>query len=172
VSSSVFGFSPTFILSFLSPPGSLSQKARFDFSQPYPFILVNVGSGVSVLAVRGPQDYKRISGTSLGGGTFLGLCCLLTGCETFEEGEFGVGRKSNFHSTSPFSFPPAIQLATKGDHTKVDKLVRDIYGGDYERFGLPGSLVASSFGQMNSRERRTSVTREDLGELRLTFNLR
>lgn len=61
-------------------------------------------------------------------------------------------------------FPTAIQLATKGDHTKVDKLVRDIYGGDYERFGLPGSLVASSFGQMNSRERRSSVTKEDLGE--------
>lgn len=65
---------------------SLSQKSRFDFSKPYPFILVNVGSGVSVLAVRGPTDYKRISGTSLGGGTFLGLCCLLTGCNTFEEG--------------------------------------------------------------------------------------
>lgn len=65
---------------------SLSQKSRFDFSKPYPFILVNVGSGVSVLAVRGPNDYKRISGTSLGGGTFLGLCCLLTGCNTFEEG--------------------------------------------------------------------------------------
>lgn len=59
---------------------------------------------------------------------------------------------------------PAIQLATKGDHTKVDKLVRDIYGGDYERFGLPGSLVASSFGQMNSSKRRSSVTKEDLGE--------
>jgi len=107
---------------------------------------VNVGSGVSVLAVRGPTDYKRISGTSLGGGTFLGLCCLLTGCNTFEE---------------------AIQLATKGDHTKVDKLVRDIYGGDYERFGLPGSLVASSFGQMNSRERRSSVSREDLANATL-----
>jgi hypothetical protein len=92
-------------LSYRPPPnGSLSQKARFDFSQPYPFILVNVGSGVSVLAVRGPQDYKRISGTSLGGGTFLGLCCLLTGCETFEEGEFGVGGKLNFHSTLPL--PP------------------------------------------------------------------
>jgi pantothenate kinase len=59
----------------------------------------------------------------------------------------------------------AIQLATKGDHTKVDKLVRDIYGGDYERFDLPGSLVASSFGQMNSQNRRSSVTREDLGKL-------
>lgn len=58
----------------------------------------------------------------------------------------------------------AIQLATKGDHTKVDKLVRDIYGGDYERFGLPGSLVASSFGQMNLKDRRASVSKEDLGE--------
>lgn len=59
---------------------------------------------------------------SLGGGTFLGLCCLLTGCKTFEE---------------------AIELAAGGDNKKVDKLVRDIYGGTYERFGLSGDLVAS-----------------------------
>lgn len=65
----------------------------------------------------------------------------------------------------------AIQLATEGDHTKVDKLVRDIYGGDYERFGLPGSLVASSFGQMNSKEIRSQVTREDLGKIISTVNL-
>lgn len=83
---------------------------------------------------------------SLGGGTFLGLCCLLTGCNTFEE---------------------AISLATKGDNTKVDKLVRDIYGGDYERFELPGDLVAASFGQMNSKSRRRSVSREDLANATL-----
>lgn len=59
---------------------------------------------------------------SLGGGTFFGLCCLLTGCTTFEE---------------------ALEMASRGDSTKVDKLVRDIYGGDYERFGLPGWAVAS-----------------------------
>jgi type II pantothenate kinase len=97
-------------------------KINYDFSNPYPFLIVNIGSGVSVLAVYSPTNYKRISGTSLGGGTFLGLCCLLTGCNTFEE---------------------AIQLAAEGDNTNVDKLVRDIYGGDYERFGLPGDLVAS-----------------------------
>ena len=61
-----------------------------------------------------------INGT--GGGTFLVLCCLLTGCSTYEE---------------------AINLATRGDSHKVDKLVRDIYGGDYSRFGLPGNIVAS-----------------------------
>ena len=59
---------------------------------------------------------------SLGGGTFLGLCCLLTGCETFEE---------------------AIELASVGDNRNVDKLVKDIYGGDYKRFGLKGEAVAS-----------------------------
>lgn len=76
-----------------------------------------------------------------------------------------MARPRKFNDLKSFiASDAAIQLATKGDHTKVDKLVRDIYGGDYERFGLPGSLVASSFGQMNSRERRTSVTKEDLGE--------
>lgn len=52
------------------------------------------------------------------------MCCLLTGCNSFEE---------------------AIELAAGGDNTNVDKLVRDIYGGDYERFGLPGDLVASRY---------------------------
>ncbi|KAI5705699.1 hypothetical protein M8J75_000998 [Diaphorina citri] len=141
-------------------------KVQYDFTNPYPFIIVNIGSGVSVLAVYGPNNYKRISGTSLGGGTFLGLCCLLTGCNSFEE---------------------AIELATSGDNTKVDKLVRDIYGGSYERFGLPGDLVASrrsvgaayenrrnilddvyiSFGHMNSKEKRESVSREDLARATL-----
>ena len=59
---------------------------------------------------------------SLGGGTFVGLSCLLTGCGTFEE---------------------ALELAAKGDNKTVDKLVKDIYGGDYTRFGLPGDVVAS-----------------------------
>ena len=51
----------------------------------YPYLLVNIGSGVSILSVTGENDFKRVYGTSLGGGTFLGLCCLLTGCDTFEE---------------------------------------------------------------------------------------
>jgi len=116
-------------------------KKNFKFANSYPYILVNIGSGVSILLVTSEKDYKRISGTSIGGGTFLGLCCLLTGCSTYEE---------------------AIELATRGDSTKVDKLVRDIYGGDYSRFGLPGNIVASSFGYMNIEEKRAEATREDL----------
>ena len=31
------------------------------------------------------------------------------------------------------TFEEALDLASRGDNRKVDKLVRDIYGGDYER---------------------------------------
>jgi len=122
------------------------KKVPYDFSSPYPFLVVNIGSGVSVLAVHSENEYKRVTGTSLGGGTFLGLCCLLTGCDTFEE---------------------AIALAEQGDSTKVDKLVKDIYGGDYLKFNLRGNTVASSFGNMISKEKRSASTGADLARATL-----
>ncbi|XP_005092695.1 pantothenate kinase 3 isoform X2 [Aplysia californica] len=124
----------------------LCKKMPFDFRNPYPYLVVNIGSGVSILAVRSKTDYSRVSGTSLGGGTFLGLCCLLTGCETFEE---------------------AIELASQGDSKNIDKLVRDIYGGDYSKFGLAGETVACSFGHMMSKEKRDTSSREDLARATL-----
>jgi len=123
-----------------------ASKVTYDFTNPFPFLLVNIGSGVSILAVRGPGDYARVSGTSLGGGTFLGLCTLLTQCDTFEQ---------------------ALELAAQGDNKNVDKLVRDIYGGDYERFGLSGDIVASSFGQMNLPDKVAGATKEDLARATL-----
>lgn len=77
----------------------------------------------------------------------MGLCCLLTGCETFEE---------------------AIELAEKGDSQKVDKLVKDIYGGDYPKFNLRADTVASSFGNMNCKWRRELTSKEDLARATLT----
>ncbi|KAK0143898.1 Pantothenate kinase 2, mitochondrial [Merluccius polli] len=118
----------------------------YALQDPYPLLLVNIGSGVSILAVYSEKNYKRVTGTSLGGGTFLGLCCLLTGCSTFEE---------------------ALEMASQGESTRVDKLVKDIYGGDYERFGLPGWAVASSFGNMMSSEKREGVSKEDLARATL-----
>lgn len=40
--------------------------------------------------------------------------------------------------------------------------VRDIYGGDYGRFQLPGDTVAASFGHMLDPERRKNAKPEDL----------
>ena len=100
-----------------------ATKQVFDFQHPiYPYIITNIGSGVSILLVRSQKDIKRIGGTSVGGGTFQGLCALLNGIDSFDE---------------------SLAMAERGDSTKVDKLVRDIYGGNYEKFGLSGHLVAS-----------------------------
>ena len=45
--------------------------------------------------------------------------------------------------------------------------MKDIYGGDYNRFGLSGDIVASSFGQMNIEERFSEATKEDLARATL-----
>lgn len=39
------------------------EKVNYDFSNPYPFLIVNIGSGVSILAVYSANNYKRVSGT-------------------------------------------------------------------------------------------------------------
>jgi type II pantothenate kinase len=107
-----------------------ATKTIVDMENPeelFPYLLVNIGSGVSILKVEGPGKITRVSGTSLGGGTFWGLCKLLTKCQTFDE---------------------AMDLSELGNNEKVDMSVGDIYGGDYDKFDLPASTVASSFGKM------------------------
>jgi pantothenate kinase len=43
----------------------------------YPYVVCNIGSGVSVLVVRGHNDFARVSGSSIGGGFFQGLLSLV-----------------------------------------------------------------------------------------------
>ncbi|KAL6062256.1 Fumble-domain-containing protein [Balamuthia mandrillaris] len=93
----------------------------------YPYLLVQIGSGVSVIRVLDENTYERVNGTSLGGGTFWGLCALLTGYTQFDE---------------------MLKLADKGDNTRVDLTVGDIYGTDYSRIGLSSDVIASSFGKI------------------------
>uniref|UniRef100_A0A6A7G058 4'-phosphopantetheine phosphatase n=2 Tax=Hirondellea gigas TaxID=1518452 RepID=A0A6A7G058_9CRUS len=101
---------------------------KFINSDPniFPYLLVNIGSGVSIMKVESDSSYERIGGTSLGGGTFWGLGSLLTGAHGFDE---------------------LLDLASEGDHRNVDLLVKDIYGGAYSALGLPGDIIASSFGK-------------------------
>ncbi|XP_063165788.1 pantothenate kinase 2, mitochondrial isoform X2 [Candoia aspera] len=42
------------------------QKVPFNLENPYPLLLVNIGSGVSILAVYSEDNYKRVTGTSFG----------------------------------------------------------------------------------------------------------
>ena len=61
-------------------------------------------------------------------------------------------------------FDSAIDLATHGDSSMVDMLVRDIYGSDYVNAvaGLRSTTLASSFGKAISKEKRSQMRKEDL----------
>lgn len=49
-----------------------------------PCLLVNIGSGVSIIRVDEDGSFERVSGTSLGGGTLWGLLSLLTPAQNFD----------------------------------------------------------------------------------------
>jgi type II pantothenate kinase len=50
----------------------------------FPCLLVNIGSGVSIIKLDEAGNFERVSGTSLGGGTLWGLLSLLTPATTFD----------------------------------------------------------------------------------------
>ena len=53
-------------------------------SAQLPCLLVNIGSGVSIIKVDEDGGFERVSGTSLGGGTLWGLLSLLTPATNFD----------------------------------------------------------------------------------------
>ncbi|KAF2803882.1 pantothenate kinase-like protein [Mytilinidion resinicola] len=135
IPSEVFTYSEANPMSFVASPPSKTI---------YPYLLVNIGSGVSMIKVSGPRQYTRIGGTSLGGGTLWGLLSLLTGARNFDD---------------------MLKLAEKGDNTAVDMLVGDIYGMDYNKIGLKSTAIASSFGKVYKMKRAAEREAEDHGGL-------
>ena len=115
----------------------------------FPYLLVNIGSGVSMLKVHSDEKFERVGGTAMGGGTFWGLGSLLTNAQGFDE---------------------LLAMAEKGDSSTVDLLVKDIYGGSYEAMGLPGDLVASSFGKA-ARSRIAGPARDQVHDADIAKSL-
>ncbi|CAN1852889.1 Pantothenate kinase 1 [Linum perenne] len=105
----------------------VNEFVEIDHNDLYPYLLVNIGSGVSMIKVDGDGKFERVSGTSVGGGTFWGLGRLLTKCKSFDE---------------------LLELSHRGNNRVIDMLVGDIYGGmDYSKVGLTSTTIASSFGK-------------------------
>ncbi|MBA0593793.1 hypothetical protein Gorai_010724, partial [Gossypium raimondii] len=103
------------------------EFVQIDHNDLFPYLLVNIGSGVSIIKVDGDGKFQRVSGTNVGGGTYWGLGRLLTKCNSFDE---------------------LLELSQRGDNRTIDMLVGDIYGGmDYSKIGLSASTIASSFGK-------------------------
>ena len=57
-----------------SSPAPHNYDTPGGYSAMLPYLVVNVGSGVSILKVTSPTQFERISGSSVGGGTYWGLC--------------------------------------------------------------------------------------------------
>ncbi|KAJ9108284.1 hypothetical protein QFC19_002532 [Naganishia cerealis] len=129
-------------------PDPPAYQVTFDTAgtPQFPCLLVNIGSGVSIVKVDEDGSFERVSGTSLGGGTLWGLLSLITDATTFDE---------------------MLALSDKGDNAAVDMLVGDIYGSDYSKVGLKSSTIASSFGKVfkkGAAARKKSFRQEDISK--------
>ncbi|XP_067943984.1 4'-phosphopantetheine phosphatase-like [Watersipora subatra] len=118
--------------SFIYQAEQKAGQSRFKFlptdADIFPYLLVNIGSGVSILKVESETKYSRVGGTCMGGGTFWGLGTRLTGVSSFDE---------------------LINLASTGNNKNVDLLVKDIYGGEgAASLGLSNDVLACSFGKV------------------------
>ncbi|RNE97627.1 putative pantothenate kinase subunit [Trypanosoma rangeli] len=110
-----------------SPPG--------DPLWPFPCLLVNIGSGISIIKCLGPDgSHVRVGGSPIGGATFWGLVRTMTDMTSWEE------------------VMEIMRLDGPGDNKNVDLLVGDIYG--YNAKDLPAMLsvdtVASTFGKFGT----------------------
>lgn len=133
--------------------GDQKQFVEIDQNDLYPYLLVNIGSGVGMIKVEGDGKFERVSGTSIGGGTFWGLGRFLTQCKSFDE---------------------LLELSYRGNNRAVDMLVGDIYGGmDYAKIGLSSTAIASSFGKaISDNKEREDYKPEDMARslLRMISN--
>jgi type II pantothenate kinase len=115
--------------------GAPLLAARAGWTLPTRYHLVSLGTGTSILEIDGTAATTatratRISGLTLGGGALLGLARLLCGTDSFAE---------------------VAALAERGDRSRVDLTVGDVYpaGG----IALDPRLTAASFGKATvSRE--------------------
>jgi type II pantothenate kinase len=89
------------------------------------YILISIGTGTSIYYVSS-DSFERLTGTGLGGGTFIGLGTILA-------------------HTSSYHF--LIDCAKKGEASKVDLLVKDIY--EYTQISINGDLTAANFGKID-----------------------
>ncbi|EER08271.1 hypothetical protein Pmar_PMAR007942 [Perkinsus marinus ATCC 50983] len=136
----------------------------------FPFLLCNIGSGVSILKVEGPGKYQRVSGTSVGGGTVLGLGSLMFNAQSFEEiielSRWGDARRSDLSVGDLMGTQPGSEHGMWSDDTLASSMGK-LFVTDRPRTTakegneLPGNLCA---GFTASEVGRPRPAREDLAQ--------
>ncbi|CAD2219057.1 type II pantothenate kinase [Angomonas deanei] len=129
-------------------PHQLSVGASGELS-PFPYLLINIGSGISFIKCTNESGaHVRVGGSPIGGATFWGLTKSLTNLTSWEE------------------VLEIMRLDGPGDNKNVDLLVGDIYG--FNAKDLPAMLssetVASSFGKYGTDRFVDNTTAQDYNE--------
>ncbi|EAX86200.1 Fumble family protein [Trichomonas vaginalis G3] len=104
-----------------------------------PCLLISLGTGVSFTVSETDKPVKHAGGSSLGGGTLMGLANLLLGMNDFDE---------------------LLGLAANGDPNTLDLLISDIYGQNYGST-LKSNVCASSFAKA-SMNHNNPASKEDI----------
>ncbi|SBT78863.1 pantothenate kinase, putative [Plasmodium ovale] len=105
-----------------------------------PFILANIGSGISILKSDGCKNFSRISGTAVGGGTLMGLAQTILGKISFDE---------------------LIKLASKGTSSldlHIKHIREDAAGGRC----IHGHALATSFGAIENILKKQKNSQRDM----------
>uniref|UniRef100_A0A1I7TB03 4'-phosphopantetheine phosphatase n=1 Tax=Caenorhabditis tropicalis TaxID=1561998 RepID=A0A1I7TB03_9PELO len=115
---------------------SFDESQQYEFQtlnteSMYPYLLINIRTGVSVVLVEGERQFKRLGGSSIGGGSFLGLSEIITGVSDIEE---------------------MMDRALQGSPDEFDIFIRDIYGDRASNFNMDPHLLAASFGRVTRGE--------------------
>ncbi|KAI3967953.1 hypothetical protein MKW92_043995, partial [Papaver armeniacum] len=79
----------------------IKEFVQIDQEDLFPYLLVNIGSGVSIIKVNGEGSFERVNGSHLGGGTYCSIGMAMTGCESFDD---------------------LIELSKRGDNKTLDLL--------------------------------------------------
>jgi len=113
-----------------------------EVAAPFPLLLVNIGSGVSMILIKGPGDYRRVQGSPIGGGTVVGLGKALFQAKSFEE---------------------IMELSMSGDSSKVDLSVGELLGAPPNDDFWNINTLAASLAKLNTLK-LGEVSRADLAQ--------
>jgi type II pantothenate kinase len=116
-----------------------------DLSDSFPILLVIVKTGTSFYRMDSPSDFVRVGGSSIGASTLMALGNALVARDSVE----GITQRAT-----------ALE-----EHSVTDLLVEDIYGGDCDSIGLPGSIIASCLGKASAESTDSADLAKSLTDL-------
>ncbi|RWR93454.1 pantothenate kinase 2 [Cinnamomum micranthum f. kanehirae] len=150
------------------------EFVQIDINDLFPYLLVNIDSGVSMIKVCPQYNFSLFTsctrGAIYGSSQWEDNKCMVHSrvepARWMVDGDGSFQRVSWTHigGGTHCGLGGLLTTCKRDDNRAVDMLFGDIYGGlDYSKIGLPASTIASSFGKATYEDKELSdYRREDL----------